>query len=732
MAVLDQSLHPAGDVRLVTLSGPAGSGKTRLAVEAARRAAAYFTGGIFFVPLASLRDADQLFEVIAGVLGLSSPAPAVSVREQVIATLRDRPPTLLLLDNFEQIVDKGASLVRALLENAPCLFFVITSRQLLQIEGERHVPVSPLPTPAHPGTPERLSEFASVQLFVDRARSARRDFQLSARNAAAVALLCARLEGIPLALELAAAWAQTLTPAQMLDRLDKRFDLLISRRRDTPDRHATLRAAIEWSYQLLPPDLRIFFAQLSVFRGGWTLEAAEAITGEANALAFLAELKERSLLVTEETTGAAAAMRFRMLETLRDFAAYQLNLLPDDAAAHLLQRHTAYFAVLSERAERGLHGAEATTWLDRLESEHDNFRAALEWSSSSSNDPARTDFGLRIAGALHRFWYIRGYLAEGRRWLSAVLTAPGAEEPTITRGMALSAAAGLAGVHGAPEASYALHMEALATQRLCNDQRGIAYSLCQLGLIASGQNRFSEARKLYEESLVLCGEIGDEGNKAHVLKCLGNNTLREGDPAAAEALFQESLAMYRRFGDKRGIAMVLGELAQMAQTVQKDYSRAETYLREHLLLAQQMKDVVHTARALSSLGKLAQEQGDFASAHARFVESLDMFRDGDYESEIVFLLESFVSLADAQGLAERAVQIQATAETLRKRLGSLRLPDYNKIFQQVLQQWQTSLGQAKFDRAWNAGVSSSLQQIADFVREAPSIPSVPETVPASS
>jgi non-specific serine/threonine protein kinase len=324
---------------------------------------------------------------------------------------------LLVLDNFEHLAGSGAPLVHTLLARVPNLTCLVTSRQRLLLDGEREFALPPLATPKTEKygdhTPESLLAYPSVALFVSRAQAARPDFALTPRNAEAVARLCQRLEGIPLALELAAAWTQTLTPAQMLERLERRFDLLVSRRRDAPGRHATLRATIEWSWGLLPPDLQRFFAQLSVFRGGWTLEAAEAVTGDPNALLYLTELRERSLVVSDEedleeeppcdpdapvenapvvtatTEEAAAGMRFRMLESLREFASERLNESGERAA--LAARHLAYFLRLAEAAGPHLRGPGQISWLRRLETDHDNLRAALDWSfrSSGTRNPAQ-------------------------------------------------------------------------------------------------------------------------------------------------------------------------------------------------------------------------------------------------------------------------------------------------------------------------------------------------------
>jgi predicted ATPase len=305
------NLHPS---RLVTLTGPGGSGKTRLALEVAERCVAARRGAVWFVPLADLSDPRLIIDAIRDALHLT-PSPEAAPLEQVVAALSHQP-TLLVLDNFEHLVAAGAPLIRTLRERVPTLQCLVTSRQRLEVEGEREFPVLPLPTPEEWNNPEQLSLYESVQLFVDRAQAVQPDFQVTNANAAAVAELCHRLEGIPLALELAAARIRLLTPAQMLAHLEHRLDFQTSSRRDATARHRTLRAAVDWSYELLSSELQQFFAWLSVFRGGWTLQAAAAVCEESAALDYLSQLQACSLIVAEEISGES---RFRMLETLREY-----------------------------------------------------------------------------------------------------------------------------------------------------------------------------------------------------------------------------------------------------------------------------------------------------------------------------------------------------------------------------------------------------------------------------
>ncbi|MES2459107.1 MAG: AAA family ATPase, partial [Armatimonadota bacterium] len=431
------------EVRLLTLTGPGGTGKTRLAIEAARQMSAHFSGGTWFVPLAELPDASRFFEAVGKALGLSS-GTGGNQEERVIAALQEKAdsgPVLLVMDNFEQIVDSAAFPLNTLLNRVRTLSCLVTSRQRLLLEGEREQPVRPLPTPLHPGTPQVLLEFPSVQLFVNRAQAARSDFQLTARNADAITALCTRLEGIPLAIELSAAWSQTLTPAQMLERLNRRFDLLVSKRRDVSPRHSTLRATIEWSFRLLSLDLQSFFAQLSVFRGGWTLEAAETVSQDPFAMGFLAELCERSLIIAEETPNGT--MRYRMLESMREFVAERLA---DSGASDIRRRYIGYFLDFSEAGAAQLTGPLQSEWLNRIEDDHGNLRAILAYFAAS-DAPDDKETHLRLAGTLWRFWMMRGYLTEGRQHLATALDRA-ESTPRPSRVLALAAAGNLAGAQG--------------------------------------------------------------------------------------------------------------------------------------------------------------------------------------------------------------------------------------------------------------------------------------------
>jgi predicted ATPase/DNA-binding SARP family transcriptional activator len=656
---------------LVTLTGAGGIGKTRLAIEAARRLGEAWQGAVWFVPLADLADVRLIPSALVEAMGLPC-LPRAEPLQQAVEALSAQP-SFLVLDNFEHLVDAGTNVVQMLLERVPTLTCLVTSRQLLGLAGEREVFVRPLPVPQGTETPERLSRVESVRLFVDRAQAVRPDFQITRQNALAVAELCERLEGIPLALELAAGRAQVLTPAQMLAQLENRFDFLVSRRRDVAARHRTLRGAVEWSFQLLAPGLQRFFAGLSVFRGGWSLEAAETVCeawasedagpGPGLALDYLAQLRECSLILTEETSPAASAMRFRMLETLRAYAMQQLS---SGERIALRERHRNYFLALAEEAEPHLLDAEQMVWLERLEKEHDNLRAALDWCRTQESAEA----GLRLAIALRRFWEIRGYAGEGRQYLADLL-AQQAALPADLRASALTAAGSLAGEQGDYAAARALTEESLAIRREREDTPGIADSLYHLGVVAEEQGDYGAARRLLEESLAVRRAFGDSAGVAASLNTLGNVASNQGDYAAARQLYEESLALRRALEDRRGVAASLTNLGLLLHE-QGDAASARALHTESLALHRALGDRSGAAASLTNLGLVALDAGDFAAARTLFEETLAIRRELGEEQGVATSLNNLGVVALYQEDYPAARAFFEESLTLRRRLGAKR------------------------------------------------------------
>ena len=786
-----QEIENSSDIvpsRLITVTGPGGTGKTRTALEAARQLLEPFRGAVWFVPLADLSDPRHIVAAMMDALRLTR-SPNTEPLLQVIETL-SRQSTLLVLDNFEQLLTEesdahqGPHLVRTLMEQAPSLCCLVTSRRPLGLAGEREMALAPLPAPQSAGTPEQLSLYESVQLFVDRAQAVRPDFQVTPGNAAALAALCARLEGIPLALELAAARSQVLTPAQMLLQLDHRFDFLVSRRRDIAPRHRTMRAAVDWSYQTLAPALQRLFAGLSVFRGGWSLEAAEQVTGDRElgigerqegaaresgakqaeetvfpvtsnlspvtsheVLDYLAQLRECSLILPEEDSGGS--IRFRFLETLREFAQERLTTTELDLLRH---RHADYFLAQAEAADPALAGPEQAEWLSRLETEHENMRAALRWCTESGE----AEMGLRLCSALRRFWLVRGYWSEGREQLATALAqAVGPVRPEV-RANALDCAGLLAYRQGDHAAGRAFYEESLALRRKIADPRGIALALHNLGNVTHGQGDSATAHSLYEESLEIRRAMDDKPGIAPLLNNLGLIALERADYVTARRLNEESLALRRELGDKRGIALSLfnlvliawhqGDAASAHSLLEEslaihrelkdkqgiasvlsrrghlllhegDYAAARSALQECLALRRDLGDRIGIAALMHALGNVAMGEGDHAAARAHYVEGLLLSRDTGDRWRLADCLEGFAGLALAQEQPERAARLFGMDEAVRHSLDVALNPFDRPYYERNLAAAQAALGEEAFAKTWAEGRAMTQEQTLAYALE---------------
>ena len=710
--------------RLVTLTGPGGAGKTRLALAALAALAGEYGGAAAFVPLADLESAAQVPAAVAAALRLPVP-PARPPLEAVAEALSSRP-FLLALDNLEHLLEGAAPLVRELLSRAPMLTLLVTSRQRLGLEGERERPVPPLPLPDAAADLAAVQASPSVRLFADRARAVRPDFAVTEANAATVAAVCARLDGIPLAIELCAAWAQTLTPAQMLEKLGRRFDLLVSRRADIPARHRTLRAALEYSYLLLPAELQRLFTWLSGFRGGWTLEAAAAVAGDGgDALAILpglTELRERSLVVADEVAdGGEAEMRYRMLETLREFAG-ELLIYADRAA--LRRAHAGYFMERAEEAEAGMNGPEQDRWLARLDRERENLRAALGWAVEAR----APELGLRLGAALAGYWSVRGPLGEARDWLSRLLALEETETlPETVRARACSALGYLAWFGGDYEEAGAAHREALALRRAVGDTAGIAESLYHLGITAYRRSDNGAARALLEESLSIARELGDRAGVARALLNLGNIAAEYGAPGEARALYSESLALEKELGNRRRMANALNNLGLLAQG-DRDYEKAAALFEEALALRRELTDHYNAATELANLGTVARLLGQRERARALLTEGLQRAHDfGDRYNTLHYLLQ--LGILDAtEGSAERSTFLISAARHLFEEVTHSQRITEAVGYEEALEANRAALGEAAFAAAWAAGqVAPPGEVVARALLAAPEPPPVPES-----
>jgi predicted ATPase/DNA-binding SARP family transcriptional activator/class 3 adenylate cyclase len=654
-------LNPEPSTRLVTLTGPGGTGKTRLALAAAEQLQEAFQGAVWFAPLADVSDPQRIADAVLESMALPH-SPSLQPLDQVVDTL-SRQPSLLVLDNLEQLVAGAAEVVRGLSERVPDLKCLVTSRQRLDLQGEREFPVPPLPTPDAGDSPERLILVDSVRLFVDRAQAVRPDFQITGQNAPAIAELCARLEGIPLALELAAARVQVLTPAQMLAQLEHRFDFLVSRRRDVAERHRTLRAAIEWSYRILSPDLQQFFACLSVFRGGWALEAADAVVSEEGSrfrvqgsgcgsgqwsppasrvpgsgqsgepdpahhspltthqtLDALEQLRECSLIQAEETV---LGMRFAMLETLREFAAEQL---PAEARDSLARRHAEWYLGLAELQAALMRTREEARALDETAPEFENLRSVMRWVQERGGG----DLCVRLALALYPLLYHRGFWGEARRYLEAGIRCTEAPEGSTAEARRLQAAlrhyhASLSYDMGEAATARADAEAALALRRELDDPAAISDSLNLLGLLGLDEDDTDAARLCFETALGLLSP-DDQGGTGKILHNLALLADRAGDPVEGQRLYEESLARRRTAGDARGEAVTLGNLGVLAHRA-GDLPGARRLYRDSLALRQTLRDQHGIATMLNNLGELAEAEGDLEGAVALYTHAENLYRD---------------------------------------------------------------------------------------------------------
>jgi predicted ATPase len=613
----------------VTLMGPAGTGKTRLALAVAEQLVEAWQGAVYFVPLADLTDPQRIVDAIRDAMRLPRSADgdrseATSGAAQVVEALA-RHPALLVLDNFEHLVEAGAPVVQRLLERLPTLTILVTSRQRLNLAGEQEFLVSPLPPPPESIRPEELVRCPSVQLFVDRAQAVRPDFQVTAGTAAAVAALCQRLEGIPLALELAAARAGVLTPAQMVARLEQRFELL-AQRRSVDARHQSLRAALDWSYQLLPAAMQRFFAALSLFRGGFTLAAAEAVcrAGEGRssgpALDDVTELRECSLVDVVEVGDAA---RYRLLETLREYGAERLQEEPEQARA-AADRHAQYYLAFAEERAARMRTREEARALTELGEELDNLRAGMDWAQASEQGELCARLALALYPALHG----RGFWEEARSRLQVGRVAVEDQEGDARGSLAAIHChlAGLAQDMGdlaearrQAEASLGLHRE-------LNDAQGTAEALNVLGLLVRDEGDVEAARRCFDDALTLLTDA-DHARRGMVLNNLASLAFRRGVVEEARQLYQQSLTLLRTAGDLRHEVTTLNNLGFLAHQYDADRAEARRLYQESLALCRELHNDQGVAVMLNNLGELAEVEGDVPTAVGLLVHAERIFRD---------------------------------------------------------------------------------------------------------
>jgi predicted ATPase/DNA-binding XRE family transcriptional regulator len=588
-------------VRLVTLTGPGGVGKSRLAVAVATRLAAAFPDGLIFVDLAPLADPGLVVPAIADALGVRE-AGAQALQSLLLARLRDRR-LLLLLDNVEHLL-AAAPQIAALLGGCPALHVLATSREALRLRGEQEFPVHPLPLPdlAHPPGLDEVSDAASVRLFVQRARDVLPNFELTRENVGAAAAICRRLDGLPLAIELAAARIKVLPLPALLERLDRAMPVLVGGARDLPARQRTMRAAVGWSYDLLAAPEQALFRRLSVFAGGWTLSGAGAMAdglGAGGALELLSGLLDRSLVLAD-TLAAAADPRYRMLEPIRQYALERLEAADEERETR--GRHAALHLALAEHAALALRGAGQVESLERLDREGDNLRAAMRWYL----DRRAWDAVARLGWALWLFWVYRGHLSVGRAWMREALSG-GQDATTLTRARLLFVA-GVMAYHQRDHAAATADLEqSLQLFRPCGDQLGVAQALSRLGVIALGRGQHRRAEGLLDEAARAFRAADDAWDAAVATVQLAVAVRRLGDTGRAARLSEASLAAARDLGE-RSIAYVARYNLAMIAASRAEHGSATRLLRESLRSARDLRDAAHIAHALRALAGIAAAQ----------------------------------------------------------------------------------------------------------------------------
>ncbi len=659
-----------GTTRLLTLTGTGGCGKTRLALQVAIEVLENHPDGVWLVELASISEPTLAVQTVATVLGLRD-EPGRPLIEILTDYLKSKS-LLLLVDNCEHLVAECAFLTNTLLRSCPDLKILATSRAALHVPGEHtwRVPSLLPPDPAHLPTEEKdlpviVAEYDAVRLFIDRVAAHRADFYLNSQNARAVAQVCHRLDGIPLALEMAAARTRALTVDQIAARLDNRFRLLTGRSQMAPTRQQTLRALIDWSYDLLTQQEQTLLQHLCIFAGGWSLEAAEKVCSnvgitEEDMIDILTSLVDKSLVVFEERNGVG---RYHLLETVRQYAWERLG---DGAQLEILRgKHLAYFLAVAAEAKMNLQGAEQQTWLERLEVEHDNLRAALLWCREAEGP---IEAGLRLAATLWRFWFVRGYLSEGRTHLETLLSQETAQERTKERGKALSGAACLAFSQGDYACAHSYYEQSLAIFQELGDKKGMAHSLGGLGLLTHMQENYAAARPPQEQSLALFRELDNKPGIALALLRLGNLAYGQGNYAVARSCYEESLSIRRELGDKRGITAVLSNLGMIVDD-QNDYDSARSLLEECLSMRRELEDRRGIAHALLCLGIVAYNQNDYAGARSFYEGSLAIEHELGNKPGIATALSNLGSVAREQGDYITASSLLQESLSIRRELG---------------------------------------------------------------
>jgi predicted ATPase len=716
IAIITQRLL-SQQARLLTITGAGGSGKTRLALHVAAELSSHFTGGVYFAPLAGLTDAGMLETTIAQLLGVRHTG-GMPLAEALQGYFRTsvQSQTLLLLDNFEHILS-AAPLIPKLLDACPALKVFVTSRAVLHVYGEHEYAALPLAVPnpkCLPPLPE-LSHNPAIELFLQRVAAVSPTFILTPENAHSIAEICSRLDGLPLAIELAAARMKILSPAAMLTRFRSSLDFLAGGASDMPARQQTLRRTIDWSHELLSAAEQKLFRRLSVFSGGCTLEGAEAVCDtrrdlEIDLLEGISSLVDKSMV--HELRDKNGVVRFGMLETIRE---YGIEWLAASGETELTKRaHAAFVLVLAEEGNPQLTPQERSEWLALCEAEHDNLHAAFEWLLATDN----ANWAFRLGTALFGFWERREYLAEGRERLQAILKLKSAQARTKERARVILYAGTLATNQGDYEAAIRMYQEALQIHSEFGDKRSMIAQLNNMGVNRGFQGDYGSARMWFERSLEACRELGDKPEIAAVLSNLANIVNAQGNSSLARSLLEEAVSIFRQLGDLIGVGWSFSHLG--------DVARDEGNLIEARRLYREAADIFHTinhkwgiARSFSDLGHLACDQGDAEAAHSAFEEAIKGFQSLGHQRGVAKVLEGFASLAAREGNFERVLMLAGAAATLRHSMGVPPRPGEQAKLDRTLDVAWQSVNRAPAQVAWRAGQQMTLEEAIQYAMRSP-------------
>ena len=710
---LDEVKRLLADTRLLTLTGTGGAGKTRLALQVAADLLDECPNGVWLVELATLSDPSPVAQAVLSALGLRE-EPQRAPIDTLVDSLRPKR-LLLILDNCEHLVGACAELAERLLRGGPGVRVLATSREVLRAAGEvvwRVPSLSVPPRDAERPTPvEQVTQYEAVRLFIERAVAVDPGFRVTDANAPAVAETCWRLDGIPLAIELAAARLGAMSVAEIRARLSDRFALLTTGLRTVLPRQQTLRAAIDWSYELLSDPERVLLRRLSVFAGGWAIEAAERVATDPGlaqplVLDLLTGLADKSLVVVEQQE---RGVRYRLLETIREYGRDQLARAGEEPA--VCGRHRSYFLGLAEQGAEVLRGPNQSVWLERLEVEHDNLRAAL---ASCRGEAGQAETAVRLCAALWGFWYMHGHVTEGRAWLAEALAR--SPEPTTARARALAGGGSMARLQADYEQATALLTEALALSRQLGDSRLRAAALNNLASVVRDQGDYRRAGALFEESRDLLRTLGDEGRVALLTTNLGVIAHEQGDYARAAALYEEALTLSRALGDKHNVAMALNNLGNIRLS-QGDAVAAHALLQESLAMRREAGLKEGVATCLVNLGNVVVLQGDSDAARSYYRESLLLFRELGQRGAVPPVLAGLAQVARQEQDLARSARLLAASSAVREALRAPLPPNDRDAFDSQVEDIRVSLGDDAFAAAWADGCAMTLDQAVTYAVE---------------